>query len=247
LEFNDYREYEPGDDLRHIDWNAYARSDQLMVKLYREEVTPHLDVVLDGSRSMALADTRKADAAVALAAFFAAAASSAGYSHRAWLIGETVRPLANAAARPVRWEGIDFDFRGNPDDVLARQRPAWRARGMRILVSDLLWLGDPAMTLSRFGDRAASMIVVQVLAEADVEPPSFGNLRLVDSETEALKELYIDAAAGKRYREALARHQQNWHRACRQAGAIMTIVVAERVLADWRFDELMATEVLKVV
>src|SRR5262249_19380726 len=73
LEFKDHRGYEPGDDLRHIDWNAYARSDQLTVKLFREEVTPHLDIVVDGSRSMALEGTPKAGACVALAAFFATA------------------------------------------------------------------------------------------------------------------------------------------------------------------------------
>src|SRR4051812_37461191 len=54
LEFRDYRDYQPGDDLRHVDWNAYARSDVLAVKLFREEVTPHLDVLIDDSRSMVL-------------------------------------------------------------------------------------------------------------------------------------------------------------------------------------------------
>jgi uncharacterized protein (DUF58 family) len=246
LEFNDYREYQPGDDLRHIDWNAYARSDQLMVKLFREEVTPHLDVILDGSRSMALADTRKTEAALALSAFFAAAASNAGYSHRAWLMSEAVRPVANGTARPVRWEGMDFDFRGNPAEVLATQPPAWRSRGMRVLLSDLLWLGDPLTALAHFTDRAASVVVLQVLAEADVEPPNNGNLRLLDSETDEIQEVYVDPAAVKRYRDALTRHQQNWHRACRQAGAVMLTVVAERVLEDWRLDELVAAEVLRV-
>src|SRR5437763_286179 len=79
LEFRDHRGYEPGDDLRHVDWNAFARTDQLSVKLYREEVSPHLDVLIDGSRSMALADSAKARAALALAGFLArAAARSAG-------------------------------------------------------------------------------------------------------------------------------------------------------------------------
>ena len=55
LEFREHREYEPGDDLRRIDWSVYARSDKLTVKLFREEVSPHLDVVIDSSRSMALA------------------------------------------------------------------------------------------------------------------------------------------------------------------------------------------------
>ena len=64
LEFKEHRDYEPGDDLRHIDWNAYARSDHLVVKLFHEEVTPHLDIVLDGSRSMALTGSAKAAAAL---------------------------------------------------------------------------------------------------------------------------------------------------------------------------------------
>ena len=46
LEFQDYRPYVPGDDLRHVDWAAYARSELLAVRLYREEVAPRIDLVL---------------------------------------------------------------------------------------------------------------------------------------------------------------------------------------------------------
>ena len=62
LDFKDYREYQPGDDLRHIDWHVYGRTDKLTVKLFREEVTPHADIVLDGSVSMRLEDSAKAEA-----------------------------------------------------------------------------------------------------------------------------------------------------------------------------------------
>jgi uncharacterized protein (DUF58 family) len=247
LEFNDYREYQPGDDLRHIDWNAYARSDQLMIKLFQEEVTPHLDVVLDGSRSMALVETRKAEAAVSLAAFFAAAASNTGYSHRAWLASDVIRPLGQGAARPVRWEGIDFTFSGNPGEVLARQAHVWRPRGTRVLISDLLWLGEPLAPLEHLTNRAANVLVVQLLAEADVDPTHLGNLRLVDSETDDIQEIFVDAVALQRYSAALNRHQQHWHRACRQTGALFTTVVAEQFLRDWRLDELVAAEVLTCV
>ena len=47
LDFLDFREYHPGDDLRRLDWSVYARTDREVVKLYREEVFPRLDVVLD--------------------------------------------------------------------------------------------------------------------------------------------------------------------------------------------------------
>src|SRR5688500_11325752 len=66
-EFQEYREYQPGDDLRHIDWHAYARSDHLMVRLYREEINPHVDVIIDGSRSMTLEGSAKGAATVGLA------------------------------------------------------------------------------------------------------------------------------------------------------------------------------------
>src|ERR1700679_1444928 len=77
IDFQDYREYQRGDDLRFIDWGIYARTDRLTVKLYREEVTPHLDLILDGSRSMTLEDSAKPDAVARLAALLATAAANA--------------------------------------------------------------------------------------------------------------------------------------------------------------------------
>src|SRR6516165_8054480 len=109
LEFKDYRDYQVGDDLRHIDWNAFARSDQLTVKLFREEVTPHLDVIVDASRSMALEGSPKAGATLALAAFFCTAATNAGYTHAVWLMGADYHPAGNGTGLPATWEGISFD------------------------------------------------------------------------------------------------------------------------------------------
>ncbi len=52
IEYQDRKNYVPGDDIRHIDWRAYARSDKLTVKLYREEITPRVDIIADTSLSM---------------------------------------------------------------------------------------------------------------------------------------------------------------------------------------------------
>jgi uncharacterized protein (DUF58 family) len=246
LEFKDHRDYQPGDDLRHIDWNAYARSDQLTVKLFREEVTPHLDVVLDASRSMTLEGTAKRAATLALAAFFAMAARNAGYGHAAWLLAAGYRPVGNGSGPPQTWEGLAFDHRGGPGGA-ALGLPAWRPRGVRVLLSDLLWVGEPLATLRPLAERAAVTVVLQVLAEADVKPPEGRSLRLVDSETDEVREIHVDAPAARRYREALARHQENWNLACRQVGAVFLAVVAERLLRDWDLDELVAAEVLRVV
>ena len=52
VEFADFRNYVPGDDLRLIDWNLYARLDQLFLKLFLEEEDLHLYVMVDASESM---------------------------------------------------------------------------------------------------------------------------------------------------------------------------------------------------
>jgi uncharacterized protein (DUF58 family) len=247
LEFKDYRDYQVGDDLRHIDWNAFARSDQLSVKLFREEITPHVDVVLDVSRSMALEDSAKARASLALTALLVTAAANAGYGHAAWLMGADLRPVPNGSARPTAWGDFELDHRGSPAQLLARGAPAWRPRGVRVLVSDLLWVGEPLLALKQFTEGASAAVVIQLLAEADVNPPSDGALRLVDSETAQMREIDVDTVLVRRYREALARHQQNWHQACRQSGAIFTTIVAETLLREWKLDELVAAEFLRVI
>jgi uncharacterized protein (DUF58 family) len=246
LEFRDHRDYQPGDDLRRIDWNAFARSDRLTVKLYREEISPHLDVVLDGSRSMALESTSKARAAVGLAAAFAVAAENAGYSHNAWLARASVEPVAEGSNRPALWRSLALDFSGAPAEALTRTSPRFRRQGMRVLISDLLWLGEPTAVLQSLAHGAASMVVVQTLASVDADPPERGRVRLLDSETDERREIFIDDGAIRRYRDALARHQQNWHRACRQIGAVMVNIIAEETVADWNLKVLVEAGVMKV-
>jgi len=242
LEFKDHRGYEPGDDLRHIDWNAYARTDQLTVKLFREEVTPHLDLVVDGSRSMDLEGTQKGPAAVALSAFFATAAARAGYSHALWQLTETCRPVPNGNRPPGLWDGLGFEHRGGPSAPL----PPFRPRGTRVLISDLLWLGEPLLTVRPFAERAAVAVVVQLLAREDADPPVGRSFRLVDSETDEVREIHIDAVVARRYRDSLARHQESWNLACRQAGATFVTLIAEDLLQRWDLDALVAAEVLAV-
>ena len=245
LEFKDHREYQAGDDLRHIDWSAYARSDRLIVKLYREEVSPHVDLLLDASRSMALAGTAKARAALGLSAALASAAASAGFSHRLWLTGQGCQEAPNGAERPSAWEGIDLDAAESPEESLHRLPPRWRPQGIRILLSDLLWLGDPMATLARLSDQASAVFVVQILAEEDADPGLRGNLRLADCESGEEEEIFVDAVVERRYRDTLAAHQQNWSRACRQVGASMITLIAEELVQNWDLAPLVHAEALR--
>jgi len=227
IDFQDYREYQPGDDLRFIDWGIYARTDRLTVKLFREEVTPHLDLILDGSLSMNLADTAKANAAAQLAALLATAAANAQCTQAVWLSGEGFLRLPNDTLTPSAWDKLELESKRTPEQSFEILPPKFRRLGVRVFVSDLLWPGEPVQLLRRLREGAAALFVIQLLARDDANPPEHGNLRVVDSETGAESEIYIDSAVAKQYADNLAQLQQSWSDACRQCGAHMTTIVAE--------------------
>jgi uncharacterized protein (DUF58 family) len=232
IDFQDYREYQPGDDLRLIDWGIYARTDRLTVKLFREEVTPHLDLMLDGSRSMNLENTAKANAVAQLAALLATAAANAQCTQAVWLSGEGFQRLPNDTLTPSAWDKLEMESRRTPEQSFGILPPQLRRLGVRVLVSDLLWPGEPLQILRRLRDGAAAVFVLQLLARADATPPEHGNLRVVDSETGAESEIYIDASVAKQYADNLAQLQQSWADACRQCGAHLTTLVAEDLAAS---------------
>ncbi len=227
IDFQDYREYQPGDDLRFIDWGIYARTDRLTVKLFREEVTPHLDLILDGSRSMNLTDTTKANAVAQLAALLATSAANAQCTQAVWLSGEGFQRLPNDTLAPSAWDKLELDSKRTPEQSFEILPPKFRRLGVRVLVSDLLWPGEPLQLLRRLRAGAAALFVIQLLARDDATPPEHGNLRVVDSETGDESEIYIDSGIAKQYAENLAQLQQSWSDACRQCGAHMTTLIAE--------------------
>lgn len=246
LDFKDYREYQPGDDLRKIDWNVYGRTDKLTVKLYREEVNPHLDLILDCSKSMDLPNTEKARATLGLSGLLATAANNARCSHAVWANSRGYHKLENSSDTPSAWEGISFESSVNPAESFAMLPPRLRKNSIRILISDLLWVEDPLLTLRPLANGAAAVIVVQVLAREDDAPSNRGNMRIVDVENNQTLEIFVDAVAQKRYREALANHRANWLDACRQTGAKLATVIAEDIVDDWRIDPLEESEILGV-
>ncbi len=246
MEFMEHREYQPGDDLRRMNWGAYARTDKLIVKVYRQEVCPHLDLVIDGSRSMRLAGTQKLRGTVGLAAALACAAENSGYSRRVFLTGDGCRPVGRDTDRPPAWEGLDFAARESPAESFHTLAPAWRPRGIRVLLSDLLWFGDPMELLTPLAERAAAVVVIQLLAADDANPPGRGNMRLQDCESGQSQEIFIDAAGQTRYRQNLARLQHDWQLASRKVGATFVTLTAEEVCRTWDLSALVKAEALAI-
>ena len=221
LDFLDFRDYHPGDDLRRLDWGVYARTDREVVKLYREEVLPRLDIVLDTSRSMDLPGTGKAYAALSLCAALAAAAANAGCAATLWTAGAAVERVEGSD--PHLWPPPAFDSPLPPAEGLRRERNRFHRHGIRMLVSDLLFPEEPAALLKPLSDGAAAVFVAQLLAPEELDPADIGPRRLYDVESGATLDVVLDEAALATYRAALASHRARWQEACRAHGATLVL------------------------
>ena len=94
IEFADHRDYSPGDDFRYLDWNLYARHDELLLKRFQEEEDFHVYFLLDCSRSMGFGSPPKFDFArqvTAALAYMALANLDRGGS---WRSRATSRPTS---------------------------------------------------------------------------------------------------------------------------------------------------------
>jgi len=226
LEFQDYRQYAAGDDLRHVDWSAYARSEILTVRLYREEVAPRIDLVLDVSRSMTVSE-QKARSYGALTGLIACASSSTEAD---------ARVLTTCAVEPRpfgRPEEIERFFACDATiSALEEGHISFRRRSLRIVISDFLFPHDPDVLVGRLARDSSSLAIIQFTLPEEAEPVAEGGRRLLDVESRRELDLVIDEKAVQEYRERFSRLRQGLARAARRAGGGFAHVVAGTPLRD---------------
>lgn len=228
LEFQDRRAYAPGDDVRHLDWGAYARTDELLVRVYREEVQPGVELLVDASRSMAV-EPEKAQRAVDLVAFLATCARGDGRQVRIIALGDRPRRVT---FEELQHDGLDFDGRTPLAPALDAARALLRPLSQRIVVSDFLSPFEAAPLVRGLAARSGPLALLQLLGRIDREPPPGRALRLVDAETDATLELVLDDATIARYVERRERLTAELARECRRARGSYVELAAERGLGS---------------
>jgi uncharacterized protein (DUF58 family) len=235
VEFEESRPYLPGDDVRHLDWNALARTGTPYVKRFREERDQTVLLALDVSRSMGFGSGGRSKAALAAhaAALLAGAAVRAGDRVGLATFAEALREelppergehrlfpllrrLAEAAAAPAG--GTDFPA------ALAGLGARLRRRAVVVLLSDLRAAGDPAAwparpLLARLA-RRHDMVLAVTQDPRELELPAAGAFRAGDPEAPGPALLLrSDGRARERYREAAAARRRALERALRADGA----------------------------
>lgn len=244
VEFADYRTYVPGDDLRRIDWNLFGRLERLFLKLYEEERELPVTIYLDSSESMSFGRVSKFD-------FARQVAASVGYVALCGFDRITVEPfpLADDQAglvgelRAVRGRQSAMRFFDNLNRLKAGGTADFnqalrlgamkhRAQGVIVVMSDFL---DPAGYedgLKSLASRGSEVHAVQILAPEELEPSSYGDFRVIDSETGAEQEVTFGKYRLNAYRATVQNYCRRLQEYCRARGIRYQLAQSDTPIDD---------------
>lgn len=249
VEFTEYRQYSPDDDLRYLDWRVYARSDRYFIKKFEDETNLRCYLVADRSNSMSYGTVgySKGHYAATLAATLAYFLYLQGDGVGLLTFDEQVRDflparhrtghlrhLMLALEKPV--SGKDTQL----DRPLRRVADILRRRGMIVLVSDFLAPLEPLQKeLLAVAAGGHELVVFQVLDPAELTF-KFSRASMFE-DVESGRRLFIDPAAARRdYLRGLEAHCGALQQTCQRLGAVFHRVDISQPLELVLFDFLRA-------
>lgn len=224
VEIQDFREYVPGDDPRRIDWLSSARTDRLIVRLYREEVSPFFDLVVDTSASMAIGDGRKGPLAHELCRWLHRSALVEGVAVRLFAAGEELRRLE---------EPGQLEFREAESVLFTAPRRAvsgLRRASVRLVLSDFMSPVGPSTVIKALSAGCARLIVVHLLGPWEAEPEAAGPSVLDAVEEGRRADITLDRRAVEDYGRRLRALKNELRDQTFQCGGLHVEVVADRDL-----------------
>ena len=215
-EFMDHRVYVPGDDVRRIDWNATARTDQLLIKRYQEEIRPSVVLLVDDSKSMAVYSDK-----------FERLNNGVAWIHQS---------LSNleASSKAIRLHqgilDVEQSLRGDWTPASAwslaeglSKRLIEIPQGAHVIIlTDLLSPHEPARMASLLRQRAHRCTVIQILGREDWEF-QVGTFQVQDSETDQVMQLTLEEADIDRYRARIDQLRSDWRDALAGWGEVIAM------------------------
>ena len=239
LEFSDFREYLPGDDLRRADWNSYARFDKLYVKQYFEEKQAAFHLFLDCSRSMEAGE--KFLQAKALAASVGYLAMSGGDQARFFAFREGLAAKESGLSQQSRFlQAVRFlqplTAEGGTDLLRAVREAGTLQKGVSVLFSDFMVEKGLEEAVKLLQEKKQDVILVQVLSREELSPAAQGPFRLTDSETGQAIDVELTAGVLAAYQKALAQQENGWQEFCRRRNARFLRVAEDAPLLESVYD-----------
>ncbi len=233
VEFHDFRNYVPGDDLRFIDWNLYARLERLFLKLFLEEEDLHFYALVDTSMSMDFGEgiENKLQYAKQLAAALGFIGLCRADRVKIETMGNTHKnPGPVLRGRSHLWRMLEYLEGVEAGDNVALADGVKEfclrnsGKGVVVLISDLMDKNGYASALRYLVAKNMDVYVIHVLSPIEIDPDITGDLRLIDCEDGDIADISVSAPLIKRYKRTLATFVDGARDFCNRRG--MTYMMA---------------------
>jgi uncharacterized protein (DUF58 family) len=235
VEFADFRNYVPGDDVRFIDWNTYARLDRLFLKLFLEEEDLHFYALIDASGSMDFGDPTKLRYAKQLAAALGFIGLARGDRVKIETLGQSgTGPAPVLRGRRSLWRMLDYLEGIEPGETIPLTEGCKSfclrnsGKGIVVLVSDLMDKGGYEAGLRYFLAQEMDVYVIHVLSAEEMEPQLQGDLELIDCEDGDKAEITVSGPLMKRYKQTLAAFLGSAREFCNRRGILYVLARNEQ-------------------
>jgi len=239
VEFADFRNYVPGDDLRFVDWNTYARLEKLFLKMFLEEEDLHFYALIDASTSMGFGEPTKLRYAVQIAAALGFVGLVRGDRVKIETLGQPAsRPAPAFRGRKSLWRMINHleEIQGGESVSLAEGVKNFcirnSGRGIVVLLSDLMDKTGYEAALRYLLSRDLDVYVIQILSAAEIDPDISGDLRLIDCEDSDTAEISVTPALVTRYKQTLATFVESARQFCMKRGMVYLLARNEVSVED---------------
>ena len=245
MEFADYRDYSPGDDIRFIDWNIFSRLNRPYLKLFCMEEEMHLVIITDASESMAF--DGKFEMAQKLAAAFGVMGLFGNERVSSWypnnnpdFTGSDNFPSCHGRAKLQQFlrftdsakTGGALSFDNAVDHVLKHHK----GKGIVVLLSDFFTFGNIARNMNALLSSGLEIMGIQILSPAELNPELTSDARFVDSETESNLDVSSGGDLLSIYHDHRKKHTENLEKLCKQRSGRFLLVSSDMKIETILFD-----------
>nr|MDD6335854.1 DUF58 domain-containing protein [bacterium] len=249
VEFADYREYVPGDDLRRMDWAAYARFEKLFIRVYRDERDLLVTLLMDNSASMAFGQPAKWQRTKELAAVLGYVALHKSDRCRTLSLADDAPPRLFAGGKsgylPLA-EHLEGMQAGGISRLRQRAMRLAAGGGMTVIFSDLWMPPEEWQACVEYLQYTHQEVaLVHLLSGEELQPDLAGRWRLTDAETGATRDMHLTSDALDAYQKALSAHLEGVAAYCRGRGVPYCMVDCRQPLERIVFGPLAGLGILR--
>ncbi len=237
VEFSDFREYIPGDDIRRIDWNAYGRTDKLYIKQFMEEKEGIYNIFVDTSRSMAFGEMPKNRMALQVAgALSYVILNNLDRVYVNNMKENSVtkgKGMTGGAAFPYILEELK-NMASSGGTSLSKSilsRPV-SAGGTSVIISDFLDPQGISEAVKYLTYKKQTVVLIQILAKEEEEIDYEGTVNLVDMENGKKLKITMTNAAIKEYNKSLATMKEALKKLAKKYGATYVYIRSDESLLN---------------